>query len=588
MLGRMIDSMASAISPSWYANRLAHRQYAEGIKAASSDHNSMRKMLGGGHVGYEAGKSDRLKGRVTGSPHENDVPREQIDRLRWRAWNLYRNCPQAKKMSRTLGAKVVGRGMSPQPQATGVRGNPHIAFRKRAREVWAEFVKECDYRGKPGSSGQHFTPLSKTALRAAIFSGGTLFRMHELTAAEQRAKALFLPLQIQLIHVDRLDAEKHGGKFWNGLELDSEGRVVAYHVLKSRVNDQYDLGNTSERVEAKFMKHLYAADDIDQLSGTPWVGAALLTMDDRRNYEYSELTAAEMAACFVVGYRRSAGKTGGIGLNNSSGDRDLMDAHGNPLTNLQTGMVLDLGRTGELQMINPTRPNSNAEGFLNHFIRSEAVSMPGVKTSTLTGDYRQSSFSSERSADNDAWPEIEELQDWFASGFCQPIYEAVIDAAVLSGLFDDVARFTVAEYKLRRRDYLNTNWQGPVARSINPKDDATAGSLRVAASTSSPQREAGQSGRDWREILQEKQEFIEQCEELGLPESIWKEALGIKSAAPVVEPPAEEESAEEEKIEPEPDEESEEGDEETEEGEEATDRSKAFGYPYTPIWNNAK
>lgn len=543
MLGNIIDNFASALSPSWYANRLAHRQYAAGIKAAANTHDAMRKLMSGRSGGYEAGKSDRLKGRTTGSPHENDIPREQVERLRWRAWNLFRNCPQAKKMSRSLGAKVIGRGMSPQPQAVKIAGKPHIAFRRRAREVWGEFIKECDYRGKPGSNGQHFTPFSKTALRAAIFSGGALFRFHHLNRSEQTKRGLFLPLQIQLIHIDRLDFEKHGGKYWYGMELDSAGRIVAYHVLPSHVSEQQSsIHPESVRVPATQMKHLFAEDDIDQLLGTPWVGAALLTMDDRRNYEYSELIAAEMSSCFVAGYRRSPGKSGGPGLN-SGGDRDLTDSDGNPVTRLQPGMLLDLGQSGDLQMVNPSRPNSNAEGFLNHLVRSEAVSMPGVKTSTLTGDYRQSSFSSERSADNDVWPEIEELQDWFAFGFCQPIYEECIDAAVLSGKFSSVKGFNVRDYQMRKRDYLNTNWQGPVARSINPKDDAAAGSLRITASVSSPQREAGQVGRDWREILQEKDEFIEYCQELDLPDSVWQQALGIETPAEATEETDEETGA---------------------------------------------
>src|SRR6185436_17716977 len=98
--------------------------------------------------------------------------------------------------------------------------------------------------------------------------------------------------------------------------------------------------------------------------------------------------------------------------------------------------------------------------------------------------------SSERSADNDAWPELEEIQDWFACGFYQPIYEEVITAAVTAGLFDDVKGFSTADFAERKRDYLNTHWQGPVPRSINPKDDADAARQRVRNATSSPQIEA--------------------------------------------------------------------------------------------------
>lgn len=526
MLGRALDSLISVVSPQWALQRAAHRDAYSRVSAASNGrHRSMEEMIGPNRRGgYEAGKSDRLKGYTLGCTHENDLPRVQIDRLRWRSWNLFRNNPQARKICRTLGAKVIGRGLSPQPQATTVDGDPFVGFRKRARQVWEEFTKEADFRGKPGRGGQHFTALSKTALRAVMLSGGTLFRFRHLDKATQSQLGLMVPLQIQLVHVDRLDASQHGERKFYGVEFDGDGKVIAYHVLTGG-DDGKD--QKSVRVRATEMGHLFAEDDIDQIVGAPWFGAALLTMDDRRNYEYSELIAAEMGSCIVAGYRRSRGQTSGISLPGTDGNYELTDADGNRITHLQPGMFLDLGVDGEIDMVNPQRPNSMAGEFIAHLLRTEAVSMPGIKSSTLTGDYRNSSFSSERSADNDVWPEIEEIQDWFSCGFCQPIYEEVIASAVMAGLFDEVDGFDVKDFQARKREYLKTNWQGPVPRSINPKDDADAARQRVKNANSSPQRETAQIGRDWREILQEIAEFKGYCEELGLPEDIWQQALGI-------------------------------------------------------------
>ncbi len=154
--------------------------------------------------------------------------------------------------------------------------------------------------------------------------------------------------------------------------------------------------------------------------------------------------------------------------------------------------------------------------------------MPGVKSSTLTGDYRNSSFSSERSADNDIWPEIESLQDLFALNFCQPIYEAVIKAAVLAGKFADVPSFSTTDFEARQREYLQCNWQGPVSRSINPSDDAEAARKRIQNGTSSPQRECQKLGVDHLEVLQEQAQHIEEAKGLGLPDDVWQQNLGIE------------------------------------------------------------
>jgi lambda family phage portal protein len=542
MLSTAIDNVIGVFSPGWQARRTESRMHTTRLKASAGVHKSMEKLFGNGRAGgYEAGKADRLKGRVIGSPHENDIPRQQIAALQWRSWNLYRNNPQARKICRTLGAKVVGQGMHPQSQAKTADGKPFVDFRRRAAEIWDDFSSECDWRGKPSLGGQDLASLEKAALRSAILSGGALYRFHYLSRSTQKRLGLLVPLQVQLIHVDRLDQNKHGGNFFHGLELDADGLVIAFWVLKGGTTEAMTatVEGRSTRIPVGAGRHLFVTEDIDQYIGAPWCGAAMLTMDDRRNYEYSEMIAAEMAACMVVGYRRSSGKSRGIGLNppggaGGDGDCDLVDADGNPITHFAPGMVVDLGQNGELDLLNPARPNSNAPDFLNHMVRSESVAVPGVKSSTLTGDYRNSSFSSERSADNDIWPELEEIQSWFAGGFCQPLYEECMKAAVLAGLFDQVKGFSVVDFNARQRDFLRANWQGPVGRSINPRDDAEAARLRVKNGTSSPQREAAQIGRDWREIVDEQKEFIAYHAEQELPEDLWQQALGIEQtdAAP--------------------------------------------------------
>jgi lambda family phage portal protein len=502
----------------------------------------MRQMIGGGRGGYEAGKRNRLTGHLTGSPHENDIPRAQIQTLRYRAWNLYRNNPQARKICRTLKAKVIGRGLSPQSQATNKDGTPFVEFRRRARQGWEEFCKECDFRGKPGSGGQNMTNQAKTGLQANILSGGFLYRVRHLSKAEQAALGLYVPLQIQLLHADRLDELKHGGNLFYGLELDNDGKVLGYWVHPGGVQQPLASNSLTPSVfvPAQEMRHLFAEEDIDQLFGAPWVGAMMLTADDRRDYELSEIEGAKAASCIVGTFSRASGQTGTPGLASDSGP--LTDSDGNPITRLQPQMLLDVGRDGKFDLSNPSRPNSNAEAFLAHLVRGESVAMPGVKSSTLTGDYRQSSFSSERSADNDVWPEIEEIQDWFAQGFYQPIYEEFITAAVLNGRFDDVKGFSSADFNNRRREFLKNNWQGPVSRSINPSDDAEASRQRIRNGQSTPQIEAANIGREWRENIDAISEFIQYCEEREIPEDVIQQMLGIdesnKQATDVIDPNA--------------------------------------------------
>lgn len=532
MIGKAIDNLIGIFNPSWAARRMHQRQVLR-VVAANGRHKSMEKLLGDNTSGgYEAGKTNRLTGRRRVGGRENNLPRAQLTNIAWRSWDLYRNNPQARKICTSLKAKVIGRGPKPQSQATTKDGKPHLAFRKRAQQIWQRVGKQIDYRGRPGRGGQTLTGLHKTALQAAVLSGGTLLRFRRLSAAQQKDLGLLLPLQVQLIHVSRLDERIQKPNVFNGVETDKDDRIVAYHIKNENRDGTQTVGDEqSTRIPAKDVVTLFVEEDIDQILGTPWLASTLLTADDRRDYEYYEILAAQGAACYVAGYKRSSGQSYGPALPNPDDPESaapLTDADGNTVSQIQPQMLIDLGTDGEMNFFAPNRPNQGAPEFINHLLRAEAVSVPGVKSSTLTGDYRKSSFSSERSADNDAWPELEQLQDWLHDNFTQPIYEAVITAAVEAGLFEGVKDFDVEDFNERKAEYLETHWQGPVARSIKPSEDAIASRERIRGGTSSPQIEAAMQGRNWIEILDQIEEFIEEAVARNVPRDVIMQILGIE------------------------------------------------------------
>tara|TARA_R100001594_G_scaffold133136_1_gene173671 strand:+ start:30 stop:1511 length:1482 start_codon:yes stop_codon:yes gene_type:complete len=452
---------------------------------------------------------------------ENMLPRDQIRNMRYRAWNLYRNNPQTRKMVKSLTSKVVGKnGQTPMSQATRPDGSAWTEFRERAGQLWVEAGKEIDYRGRPGRGGQTLPALQRTSFRSAMLSGGCLFRFRHLKTKDWRRQRLEIPLQLQLVHIQRLDQSKGHG----GIELDDDNRPKKYHLL------QNDHTLESVPVSAKHIGHLLFEEDIDQILGASWFCATLLSADDRRDYENSEMVAAKVGSSYVIGYRASGSNSNPMGLPGTQENFELTDADGNTVTHVTPGMLLNLGQTGELQMINPNRPNSGAEPFLQYQLRGEASSVPGIKSSTVTGDYKGSSFSSERSADNDIWPEIEVIQEWFGQNFNQPVYEEVVNAGVLAGYFDEVDGFDMDDFRDRSKQLLKVEWKGPVSRSINPKDDEAAADNRVRGGRSSPQREAARVGSDWREIQSEQAEYLEEGRSKNLPDELLMRGLGLEAA----------------------------------------------------------
>lgn len=521
MLAHVIDSFVAALSPQKGLDRVAARASLEAID----------KLMGGSTSGYDAAKLNRLL-KLIPNQNENAIDFGQLDRLESLSRDLWRNNASARKVVRQIQVKTLGKGMRPLSQATTGDGKPHFKFRSRARDIWSQFICQSDSRGLPGRGGDHFSDQGKNGLAAIIRNGNVLSRTKLLSRAEQRRKNLLIPLQVQLIDAGRLDqslTEHEGKEVFRGIELNDDGVPAAYHVLPYHPSDPrghrsgMNRLTDSVRFKTSELLHLFVSEDIDQLLGVSWFAPALAHTRDAGDYEYAELKAAAMGACVVASVKRPAGNDSGpFGLAGSEND-PLTDADGNKITRLQPGMFLD---GVEITGFNPQRPSANASEFIQHLLRRISTAFPGIKGSTLTGDYRRSSFASERSADNEIWPEIEGVQQWWACAFQTPLYIDVITTAVLSGLFDDVV--SSSEFLVRSQQFLTVDWQGPVGRSINPKDDEEASELGRRNMTSSVSVDAAKKGFVALELLQDQVEFIQQIESTELDDEI-KELMKLQT-----------------------------------------------------------
>lgn len=481
-----------------------------------------------GQGGYSAGKQNRLTANWSRTTlTENQITRGQLDQLRATSWDLWRNNPYVRKIVRTLETKVIGRGLHPQPLVKTIDGQPHTAFRKRARELWWAFAKSCDVRGLPGRGGLDLVEMQKLALRSTILSGNVLTRLVMYPKAKNGNP---VPMALHAIDAQRLsrdtkgDGFAEGNQFYRGVELDEHGARVAYHIETRIIDELQTQTNKVTRVGASEIVHLYAQDDVDQVLGVPWFAPAIFQLKDTGDLQYNVMKSAAVMSCFTVGYRLGTGQTK-LGLNGTQNDASqLVDDDGNRISRVQPGMLINLGQGGDLQAVNPSQPATNLESFIQHLLRGTGAALPGVKASTVTGDYRNASYSSERSADNDCWPEMESVQDWFAAAWCQPVYEQVVRQGMLSGWFVGVV--SAEEFEARERDYLDTAWQGPVPRSINPTDDQSAAKLRIANGNSSPQIECGAMGRDPSDVIRDLSEWVAMCQAAGLPDWYIATSLG--------------------------------------------------------------
>jgi lambda family phage portal protein len=429
--------------------------------------------------------------------------------LRWRSWELYRNNGDARKLVRSLEARVVGTGLCPEPQVLRRSGEPFEEANRAISALFDRFAKRSDYLGDPGRGGQSWVGQCKTVLRSTILSGDVLAQNMPVTDD--------LPVRVKLIHGERL-ADGFMGNVtlaptnyvFRGVEFNSSGRRVAYWVYPVHPGASLDFRGFSSISNLEAVRvdvatndviHPLFMEDVDQVRGVPWFAPILMNARNVSDYTEDELRAAALSACIVAGYRLPTGATSLGGMLPQGWDGT--DGDGNQITTIPSGAFLNLGKDGSIEGFAPNRPNAQAEGFVQFLLRRLAAGFPGTKSSTVTGDYRNSSFSSERSAENDAWPEVEGIQEWLCESYCQPTYNRVVQAGFESGLLPSSILAQADPNSL-----FTATWSGPVALSINPIDDAEASSKRIKIGQSSPQKEAAQVGTKWRENIDETAAYI--------------------------------------------------------------------------------
>lgn len=529
MIASTFYRMAGIFAPEWASRKVAQRHE----RALLSE----LQVITGQKQGYFSAIGSFLKNplRWFGSHSENAVPPEQFPQLTGNAWEIYRTNPHFRKIVRSLCAKVIGRGLRPNSQAKNPSGKADNEFRARAKQLWEECQGAIDYRGRPGQGGKTFVGIQHLALKTVMLSGEQLFKLRPLTQVEQDARSLPVPLVVQLIDPERLADDmagveiESGHAFYRGIELDADRMRYGYWLR----DYEYTNGNvtqlslTAQRYSASSLFHLYAEDDDEQLRGTSWFAAALMPARHGNDLRFNFVKCSAMQACVVLSYSMPPGKTG-FGAKGNPNDAN-QDPAGNKITRFAPGMIIEKGEKGNVEMHSPNINIAGYDGLIASVARDEAAALPGIKASTVTGDYRNSSFSSERSADNDAWPEIEVVQDWFASHFCQPIYEAIVTAAVAEGYFNDVPGFSRRKFVENRAAYLRCSWQGPVARSINPVDDENASEMRLRGGRSSPQKECAKNGTNFDENLDEIAEAYEKIKARKLPEVFFNSMMGLDS-----------------------------------------------------------
>ena len=401
---------------------------------------------------YEAASPrDRWKPRRGGaSANADHLADASIIRTKARA--LVQNVPYVAAGLEALVANTVGTGISTYSKAAGETAAQSI------NATWSAWGKVCDADGRLDWFG-----IQAAAYRAMEQDGEVLIRLRPRLSAD----GLPVPLQIQLLEIDWIDASRQTGasgsnQIINGIEYDMLGRVAAYWLWDQHPGDASmaagRLRIQSKRVPAESIVHLYGPDRPGQGRGFSRLAPVIARVRDLQLYEDAELARKNLES------RLSVLATGDV-----ASMANPVQYGGQPDAD-KAAQSADLGplASGGITMLPPglnittVAPNP-APGYTDYIkqqLHIIAVGM-GVTYEMLTGDMKEVNFSSSRVRQADFRRQVEARQ-WLClvPRLIEPVWRAFINAGVLGS-------------KWRRADYA-CDHSMPKWDYVNPQQDANS------------------------------------------------------------------------------------------------------------------
>ena len=269
--------------------------------------------------GYsEAGASYKRRALRAFFPNSNSPSsdiHDNADILRQRSRMLYMSAPVATSAINTNRTKIVGTGLTLKATVDrNVLGlSPEKAKEWQSKteaefRLWAENRRSCDAMGL-----NDFYGLQQLALKSWLMSGD-VFAVVKIRDPD---KLHPYGLRLHLVEADRVSTpDKLGGmldglgytegtnpntgnKIYDGVEVDSSGMIVAYHVRNTYPHEWRNDITKWQRVEAvgattglPQILHIMESERPDQYRGVPLIAPIIEPLLQLRRYTESELLAA--------------------------------------------------------------------------------------------------------------------------------------------------------------------------------------------------------------------------------------------------------------------------------------------------------
>lgn len=448
--------------------------------------------------GYgEAGASyakKALKGFIAAS----GSPREDIDAhnytLRQRARMLYMAAPVATSAIKTNRTNVIGCGLQLKSRINRVKLGltPEQAKEWQRKteeefELWAANKRNCDAIGV-----NNFYTAQQLALASCLLSGDMIV----LLKHEDPTVLNPYGLRFHMIEADRVSTPtamtagssffanmtqgetKEGNRIYDGVEVDKNGRIIAYWIRNT-----YPFQQTADKTEWKRVLatgeetglpnvlHVMETERPEQYRGVSYLAQVIEPLLQMRRYTDSELTAAVVESFFTAFIKTEAdpnenpyNEVGGDGAEQVSDDPNEYEMGPGQINIMKPGEDVVFG--------DPKRPAGGFDGFVVAICKQIGAALE-IPADLLLKSFN-ASYSASRAALLEAWKAFKMRREWFADDFCRPLYEVWMAEAVARGRIIAPGFFSDPAI---RAAWLGSEWIGPTQGQLDPVKEITAEQL---------------------------------------------------------------------------------------------------------------
>lgn len=386
-------------------------------------------------------------------------------------------------------------------------------LQKQIETIWKFWsdTQECDFLGE-----NTFNQIQELAVITQLMDGECFFML----PYKKRKNDLF-DIKVKFLDAACCRSMEENEYCYEGIETDEDGCTIAYHFEKK--NNEYVRIPVYDLTGRKQIFKMMERERIGQRRGVPLLSPVLENLSQLTRYSNAELMNAVVSAMFTGFIKQDAntgntGKMVGIGETflNKQKNRNTGDTYQTKEISMGYGNFSVLEPGQDMVFANPNRPNARFEAFYNALLKQIGAALE-IPFEVLLSSFN-ASYSASRASLLEVWKMYKRRRKWLAQNFCQPIFEQVIEEAVLKKY---IILPGFLENPIKRRAYLASEWYGNAMGQIDPVKEVNASILKVKHGFSTVEREAMElNGSDWNENLNQQKIEIQKKKEVGLNANI--------------------------------------------------------------------